>query len=161
VAFYDAGGLPSEVLPPQIYRPRLSRAERADLTAFLRYVTGADLDILIADAFAAPIGLGQRERSERSLPPSPCVLRARIAGNPYGARRSACLGSSSEPAPNRIFYHRVSAAAGLARRFTPCLALRAAPPVRSSATTRALDRLGEVHLGKRPSGPLPAVSALP
>ena len=61
VAFYDAGGVRNEVLDPLLRPLGLSPAERADLVAFMRSLTGADLDILIADAFAAPIGeSGQR-----------------------------------------------------------------------------------------------------
>ena len=61
VAFYDAGGVPNEVLDPLLRPLGLSPAERVDLVAFLRSLTGADLDILIADAFATPIGeSGQR-----------------------------------------------------------------------------------------------------
>ena len=56
VAFYDAGGVRNEVLDPLLRPLGLSPAERADLVAFLRSLTGADLDILTADAFAAPIG---------------------------------------------------------------------------------------------------------
>jgi len=56
VAFYDAGGVPNEVLDPLVRPLGLSAAERADLVAFLRSLTGANVDILIADAFTAPIG---------------------------------------------------------------------------------------------------------
>lgn len=56
VAFYDAGGVPNEVLDPLIRPLGLSTAERADLVAFLRSLTGGNLDILVADAFAAPVG---------------------------------------------------------------------------------------------------------
>jgi len=56
VAFYNAGGVPNEVLDPRIRPLGLTPAERADLAAFLASLTGADVDVLIADAFAAPIG---------------------------------------------------------------------------------------------------------
>ena len=61
VAFYDAGGVPNEVLDALIRPLGLSTAERADLVAFLRSLTGGNVDILIADAFTAPTGEpGQR-----------------------------------------------------------------------------------------------------
>jgi cytochrome c peroxidase len=60
VAFYDAGGVPNEVLDPLVRPLGLSAAERADLVAFLRSLTGANVDILIADAFTAPIGEPRR-----------------------------------------------------------------------------------------------------
>jgi len=56
VAFYDAGGVPNEVLDPRIRPLGLTPAERADLVAFLASLTGADVHLLIADAFAAPVG---------------------------------------------------------------------------------------------------------
>jgi cytochrome c peroxidase len=56
VAFYDAGGVPNEVLDPLIRPLGLSTGERSDLVAFLQSLTGRALDVLIADAFAAPIG---------------------------------------------------------------------------------------------------------
>jgi cytochrome c peroxidase len=69
VAFYDAGGVPNKVLDPLVRPLGLSTAERADLVAFLRSLTGANIDLLIADAFAAPIGdsgeSGQRGPSTR------------------------------------------------------------------------------------------------
>jgi len=69
VAFYDAGGVPNEVLDPLVCPLGLGTAERTDLVAFLRSLTGANIDLLIADAFAAPIGdsgeSGQRGPSTR------------------------------------------------------------------------------------------------
>jgi cytochrome c peroxidase len=56
VAFYDAGGVPNVLLDPLVRPLGLSAAERADLVAFLRSLTGANVDILIADAFTAPSG---------------------------------------------------------------------------------------------------------
>jgi cytochrome c peroxidase len=56
VAFYDAGGVANEVLDPLIRPLGLSTGERSDLVAFLQSLTGRALDVLIADAFAAPIG---------------------------------------------------------------------------------------------------------
>jgi cytochrome c peroxidase len=56
VDFYDAGGVPNEVLDPLIRPLGLSSEERADLVSFLRSLTGSDVDELVSDAFAAPIG---------------------------------------------------------------------------------------------------------
>jgi cytochrome c peroxidase len=56
VAFYDRGGDPNPLLDPRIRPLDLSAQERADLVAFLAALTGGDVETLIADAFAAPIG---------------------------------------------------------------------------------------------------------
>ena len=56
VAFYDRGGEPNPLLDPRIRPLGLSPEERHQLVAFLRSLTGGDVEALIADAFAAPIG---------------------------------------------------------------------------------------------------------
>lgn len=56
VAFYDQGGVPNEVLDPLIRPLGLSERERSQLVAFLESLTGDNVDVLVADAFAAPIG---------------------------------------------------------------------------------------------------------
>ena len=56
VSFYDRGGVPNEVLDPRIRPLGLSAVERDDLVAFLESLTGGDVERLVADAFAAPIG---------------------------------------------------------------------------------------------------------
>jgi cytochrome c peroxidase len=56
VAFYDRGGVPNEVLDPLIRPLGLGAAEIDDLVAFLESLTGSDVDTLVADAFAAPVG---------------------------------------------------------------------------------------------------------
>jgi cytochrome c peroxidase len=56
VAFYDRGGVPNEVLDPLIAPLGLTPGDVDDLVAFLESLTGADVDLLVADAFAAPIG---------------------------------------------------------------------------------------------------------
>lgn len=56
VTFYDAGGIPNELLDPLIRPLGLRADERADLVSFLEALTGADVDVLVSDAFAAPIG---------------------------------------------------------------------------------------------------------
>jgi len=56
VAFYDRGGVANEGLDPRIRPLGLSRSQRDDLVAFLESLTGGDLQVLVSDAFAAPIG---------------------------------------------------------------------------------------------------------
>jgi cytochrome c peroxidase len=56
VAFYDRGGVPNPGLDPRIHPLGLSAQEASDLVAFLRALTGSDVDALLADARAAPIG---------------------------------------------------------------------------------------------------------
>ena len=56
VAFYDRGGVPNEGRDPRVRPLGLTAAERFELVAFLRSLTGSDVDVLVADAFAAPVG---------------------------------------------------------------------------------------------------------
>jgi cytochrome c peroxidase len=56
VDFYDAGGVPNELLDPRIKPLHLSEAEKQALVAFLHTLTGSNVDTLVADAFAAPVG---------------------------------------------------------------------------------------------------------
>jgi cytochrome c peroxidase len=56
VSFYDGGGTPNEVLDPLIRPLGLRGEERDDLVSFLEALTGSDVDRLVLDAFAAPIG---------------------------------------------------------------------------------------------------------
>ena len=50
------GGIPNEVLDPRVRPLGLSAAERDDLVSFLEALTGSDVNQLVSDAFAAPIG---------------------------------------------------------------------------------------------------------
>jgi cytochrome c peroxidase len=63
VAFYDRGGIPNEGLDPRIRPLGLSERERRDLVAFLESLTGGDVEQLVADAFAAPIGDARHQPS--------------------------------------------------------------------------------------------------
>ena len=54
--FYNQGGVPNEELDPLITPLGLSDAEIEDLLAFLRSLTGSNVDALVSDAHAAPIG---------------------------------------------------------------------------------------------------------
>ncbi len=56
VEFYAAGGVPNEGLSPLIRPLDLSAQEKDDLVQFLEALTGSNVDTLVADAFAAPIG---------------------------------------------------------------------------------------------------------
>ena len=56
--FYNRGGVRNEALDPLIERLGLSDAEIEDLLAFLRSLTGSNVDMLVSDAHAAPIGGG-------------------------------------------------------------------------------------------------------
>jgi cytochrome c peroxidase len=56
ILFYRRGGIPNEVLDPLITPLGLSEQEIDDLLAFLRSLTGGNVDGLVSDAHAAPIG---------------------------------------------------------------------------------------------------------
>ena len=56
VNFYNRGGIQNKLLDPVIQPLHLSDVEKQDLVAFLESLTGSNVDTLVADAFAAPIG---------------------------------------------------------------------------------------------------------
>jgi cytochrome c peroxidase len=56
VEFYNRGGVANENLDPLIKPLQLTEAEIDDLTAFLQTLTGDNVQELVADAFAAPVG---------------------------------------------------------------------------------------------------------
>lgn len=56
IAFYDEGGVENEVLDPRIRPLGLDQEQKAQLVAFLRALTGENVDQLVADAFAVPVG---------------------------------------------------------------------------------------------------------
>ncbi len=56
VEFYNQGGVSNEVLDPLIKPLVLSKGERGDLVEFLQSLTGSNVEQLLADADAAPIG---------------------------------------------------------------------------------------------------------
>jgi cytochrome c peroxidase len=56
LSFYNRGGVSNEILDPLIRPLGLSDGEIDDLLSFLRSLTGANVDALVSDAFAAPIG---------------------------------------------------------------------------------------------------------
>jgi len=69
VEFYDAGGVPHELLDPRIHPLGLDASAIDDLVAFLTSLTGANVDTLVADAFAAPVG--DADAATSVSPPSP------------------------------------------------------------------------------------------
>jgi cytochrome c peroxidase len=56
VLFYNRGGVPNEVLDPLIAPLGLNDSEIDDLLQFLQSLTGSNVDALVNDAHAAPIG---------------------------------------------------------------------------------------------------------
>jgi cytochrome c peroxidase len=56
--FYNRGGVPNEVLDPLIRPLGLSDTELDELLLFLQSLTGSNVDTLVSDAFAAPVGGG-------------------------------------------------------------------------------------------------------
>ncbi len=56
VESYNQGGITNENLDPLIKPLNLNKAEIDDLTAFLESLTGDNINDLVADAFAAPVG---------------------------------------------------------------------------------------------------------
>ncbi|MDH3830704.1 MAG: SCO family protein [Gammaproteobacteria bacterium] len=56
VEFYNQGGLANENLDPLLVPLHLSPQEIDDLVAFMNALTGDNVDILVSDAFAAPVG---------------------------------------------------------------------------------------------------------
>jgi len=59
VEFYNRGGVTNENLDPLIKPLQLTEAEVDDLVAFLPTLTGDNVQELVADAFAAPVGDSQ------------------------------------------------------------------------------------------------------
>ncbi len=56
VAFYNKGGVRNPELDPAIKPLKLDTTEQADLIAFLRALTGDNVDKIVGDALAEPIG---------------------------------------------------------------------------------------------------------
>lgn len=56
VRFYNEGGIQNSLLDPVIKTLGLNDDEVSDLVSFLESLTGSNVDTLVADAFAAPIG---------------------------------------------------------------------------------------------------------
>lgn len=56
ILFYVRGGVPNEVLDPLIAPLDLNDKEIDDLVAFLESLTGSNVEALVSDAHAAPIG---------------------------------------------------------------------------------------------------------
>lgn len=56
VEFYNRGGIPNEELDTMIRPLGVTKQEVDDLVAFLKSLTGANVDGLVSDALAAPVG---------------------------------------------------------------------------------------------------------
>jgi len=56
IAFYNQGGIDNELLDPLIQPLNLNETETDQLLAFLNSLTGDNVDVLVADAFAVPVG---------------------------------------------------------------------------------------------------------
>lgn len=54
--FYNAGGIANQDLDPLLQPLSLTTGEIDDLVAFLGSLSGDNIDLLVADAFAAPVG---------------------------------------------------------------------------------------------------------
>jgi len=59
VRFYNKGGVANDNLSPLIKPLALSEAEIDELVAFLKSLTGSNVETLVSDAFAAPVGESQ------------------------------------------------------------------------------------------------------
>ena len=56
VEFYNKGGVPNELLSPLISPLNLTEQEMDQLVDFMLALTGDNIEVLVADGFAAPIG---------------------------------------------------------------------------------------------------------
>lgn len=56
VQFYNQGGVKNELLDPRIKPLNLNDQEVEDIVAFLNTLTGSNVNVLVSDAFAAPVG---------------------------------------------------------------------------------------------------------
>ena len=56
IEFYNRGGIDNELLDPLLQPLQLSDEESEQLLAFLKALTGDNVDALVADAFAVPVG---------------------------------------------------------------------------------------------------------
>ena len=56
VRFYSKGGIENKLMDPLIKPLNLSDEEQSELVSFLQSLTGSNVDSLVSDAFAAPIG---------------------------------------------------------------------------------------------------------
>lgn len=56
VEFYNQGGVPNKLLDRRIKPLHLSEVQKKDLVNFLQALTGSNIEQLVSDAFAVPIG---------------------------------------------------------------------------------------------------------
>lgn len=65
IEFYTAGGIANPLLDKRIRSLHLTELDKQDLVAFLQSLTGSNVEALVADAFAAPVGDVIADQSER------------------------------------------------------------------------------------------------
>ena len=68
IDFYDHGGVANAELDPLIQPLHLNQQEKDDLLAFLQSLTGSNVDRLVADAFAAPVGDIMKKKQKDAHP---------------------------------------------------------------------------------------------
>jgi len=56
VSFYNRGGVKNTLQDPRIKPLNFDDNEQNDLVSFLKSLTGSNVDTLVSDAFAAPVG---------------------------------------------------------------------------------------------------------
>ncbi|MEH6456719.1 MAG: photosynthetic protein synthase I, partial [Cocleimonas sp.] len=56
ISFYNKGGVENTLQDPRINPLNLTDDEQEELVAFLKSLTGSNVDVLVSDAFAAPVG---------------------------------------------------------------------------------------------------------
>jgi len=56
IHFYNQGGITNEGLDPLIQPLQLNKQEQADLLAFLRSLTGSNVEAIVSDAYTVPVG---------------------------------------------------------------------------------------------------------
>ena len=56
IDFYNEGGFNNELLSPMLKKLELSKDEKNNLKYFLESLVGENIEILIADALAVPVG---------------------------------------------------------------------------------------------------------
>ena len=56
INFYNQGGVKNKLQDPRITPLNLNEYEQKELVAFLQSLTGNNVDLLVSDAFAAPVG---------------------------------------------------------------------------------------------------------
>ncbi len=77
IEFYDRGGVANQNLSPLLRPLGLTAAEKRDLRALLAALNGANVAVLVADAFAAPIGEWEHPREAEAEAEAGAAARGR------------------------------------------------------------------------------------